>query len=168
MGMGSMTLGIRNMNDVRQRCRINEAGCWIWAGCVNQGSARATVQGKARTMAGVLYEMKHGKSIPKGHRYHAYCGDNLCMLHRKLVSMSDAVKSSPPANPLAKRMKIVATKMATRTIPQEAVDALRAAGKGNVERTARELGINVGSARSIASGHSRAPIAESSVWAWRP
>lgn len=161
--------GIHSLEDVRLRCRINEAGCWIWAAAVSYGSARATVKKKNRTMPGVLYELKHGgKSVPQGMRYHAYCGDNLCMRHRKLVPFSEAVSATPPANPMAKRLKIVATKTAIRTISQEAVDAIRAAGKGNVHKVAAEYGVNLGSARAIASGRSRAPIQSSSVFAWRP
>lgn len=160
--------GIKSLEDVRQRCRVNEAGCWIWAQAVSCGSARATVGGRNRTLPGVLYELKHKKPVPAGMRYHAYCGESLCMLHRKLVPISVAVAAAPPADPLAKRLKIVAKKRMTATIPQAAVDALRAAGKGNVHRVAAEHGVNLGSARAIAAGHSRAPIGGSSVFAWRP
>jgi hypothetical protein len=161
--------GIKTLRDVRERCRINEAGCWIWAGMVSCGSARATFARKQRTMAGVLYEIKHkGEKVPLGMRYHAHCGDNLCMLHRKLVTLSEACLATPPADPIARRLKIVATKRPTLTIPQKVVDAIRAAGKGNIHKTAREHGVNVGTARGIASGHKRAPISSSSVFAWRP
>lgn len=159
--------GIKKVSDIMDRCKINEAGCWVWAWCVSQGSARANIGGKNKTVPGILYSLRYGERVPNGMRYHAYCGDRLCMRHRKLVSISEAVAAAPARDMLKKRMAIKATKALKSNIPQEAVDRIRAAGKGNVERTARELGICLGTARAIACGDSRAPIG-SSVFEWRP
>ena len=162
--------GIRLVSDIMDRCKYDDiTGCYIWAGCVGQGSARANYGGNNIPVPGLLYPLRYNEKVPAGSRYHAYCGNNLCMKHRRLVSLSEGgAAASPAVDRFKYRMAVRSTKLKGSKISQEAVDKIRNAGKGNVESTARELGIALGTARSIACGGSRAPIAVPSVFSWRP
>ena len=57
-----MTKGIRTLKDIKQRCYVDERGCWIWKGCMANGAVPfANIGGgKYVTVMRYAYCLKNG------------------------------------------------------------------------------------------------------------
>lgn len=162
-----MRVGISKLSDVRDRCYIDDNGCWIWKGSVYAGTARAWYPAfrAVLPLAGILYHMRFGERVPPGTVYHATCGNRMCMKHREVVSKSTASRLSPPADMTSKSAAISATMRRKSKFTQEQIAELKAAPYGERKRTAERLGIKYRSALRLIA---REGVRNSSVFAWRP
>lgn len=162
--------GMTTLSDVKDRCVIDEAGCWIWKGATWNGTARAYYKplGGNLTMPGVLYHMRFGKRIPHGVVYYPTCGNALCMRHREVGTRRDLNLACPVKNMTAMRAAVaVAKRRQSRYSAETIAELLRQTDEPLIEKTKR-LGMNHKSALNILNGKGWAGAPGSSVFAWRP
>jgi hypothetical protein len=85
-----MMTGIRTLQDIRDRCRIDEeTGCWIWA-MATSWSQKANCsrkklpvcyygpKGRNMSVIRLVVELRSGRPVPSSYRVWRTCGDEKC------------------------------------------------------------------------------------------
>lgn len=76
---------MRTLDEVKGRCRIDDDGCWIWAGAVGCSMPRIyapTHDGRMATHCGrkAVWQIEHpGERLPAGHLVFGTCGKDMCV-----------------------------------------------------------------------------------------
>jgi hypothetical protein len=175
---GAYLGGIRTVEDLRQRCRVDEdTGCWHWGLAMVQGhpkvhfvmdGVRTSTRGRRASL------LLAGKVILKGHVVFPVrkCHADDCMNpdharsgsranHGQYLKASGRAKT--PAKQAAARM---VSKTFRATINEEKAQAIRESTKSTYE-LAREYGIAQSAIWSIKAGRAWKPcVPASSVFAW--
>lgn len=77
--------GIKDLETMRNRCRIDEDGCWIYAGQVTRERSKKSASvyirqlEKTLSIGSAVHYIKTGRPTPKGWGNIAQCGKALCM-----------------------------------------------------------------------------------------
>lgn len=157
---------MRTIEEVRDRCFIDDEGHWIWRGAVSSGIARVyapdwtTLNGGMRSQAGrrgVWHIENPGKALPKGWRVFATCKEPLC-LNPKCAKVGTAVKQGATTTKLGKfknqPKRILANRMTakklTRVTPELAAEIL-SSNEGHTEFQ-RRTGIGRETVRRVRNG----------------
>ncbi len=85
--------GIKDLEGLRNHCRVTEDDCWIYSGKVNPArkgrspSIFLRLLGRAVSIGSAAHFVKYGRRTPKGYQYIAQCGHGHCANpdHRKLM-----------------------------------------------------------------------------------
>jgi len=189
---GAKCGGVRTLQDIKDRCYIDEGGCWIWRLAFRPGSGGRTAlpivnlppdvwgakyTGPAQRVAWIFA----GKKLGKGHMvYRAHCFNQRCCNPDHCAAGTDAEMGARVAASgiwKGRPNRAIANKRnsATQTIPASVVqrgEAMFQAG-ATLLGAAAELGIGKDTARKIMRGthmHStngQGVVANASVFAWR-
>jgi hypothetical protein len=152
---------------------IDEAGCWIWKGAMQQGRPRlwCCTTGKSGWASKVLHLLHTGTELKPGRLYYATCGRVECVNphHRKLGSPSDAGKVyCGGRKTAAQRATITLGHRRRQKLTQADVDEIRAAS-GSLREIGDRFGVHLSTVGRIKSGNRWAPVVSAaSVFAWRP
>jgi hypothetical protein len=167
--------GIRTLEDLRQRCRIDdETGCWVWADGLNgSGNPCARMPGAktSTTVGGILTALVGSPGA--GRYWVAACGNAMCMRraagHRVPGTRSEQAKRAKPKLTTLQRANIAAGRNAGSRMSVADVRAIRSGEVSTVE-AAQKHGITVSYAWAIRVGVKRAFCGEipgSSVFTMR-
>jgi hypothetical protein len=85
--------GIKDLETLRNHCRVTEDGCWVYAGKTNPARVGRSVSvylralGKVLSIGSAVHYVKTGKQTPSGYHNVAQCGEGLCCNpdHRKIM-----------------------------------------------------------------------------------
>ncbi len=176
--------GVRTLDDVRDRCRIDdETGCWVWAMACSGRSPRAHVRAgvigdKAgvTTVARLSWVLSGRELAPKHHVYRlACCGEPLCVNPDHLgagtrAAMSSAVLARGGYH-TAKLQLVRRAGNLAQALPLETVQAVQRSieGGASVAAASREHGVHERTASAIAKGrhiHQRPEVRGASVFSW--
>lgn len=85
--------GIATVEDIRQRCFVNEAGCWIWRyACNSQGTPQAwyPARGITTSVTSIAHSISKGCEIPKGKLWRPTCHEAHCVNpeHQRYITRS--------------------------------------------------------------------------------
>jgi hypothetical protein len=93
--------GIRTIEDIRQRCAIDEAGCWVWRRATTTSGGRPAAYlpaiGRAGTISHAL-KLIGGKTSSRSY-YPAKCMNRLCCnpAHQALMTKSQMTRITTPS-----------------------------------------------------------------------
>lgn len=158
--------GIRTLDDLRQRCVVTDAGCWLWKGALSHGKPAVWLPDHGcRSMPAALSIILTGKPLPKGQTYRAACGDPMCASpfpgHRHRSTVSRVMRELRPTLDAAHRAKIAAAKRAQCAKLSHAIAAeIRASSEPNVV-LAERYGVHHSRISVIRAGRGWAPVANS-------
>lgn len=152
--------GVRELEDIRLRCRINDDGCWIWAGSLNQaGMPQVRIGARTCYAHRVAYTLG-GKAIPTGYIVYHACGKTACCnpAHLRTGKRGAQQLASFARGTHARGMKhALACRRTPEKLTEEAVREIRsryAAGE-SPNRFAAEYGVHFSHAYRIARGEVR-------------
>lgn len=118
--------GIRTIEDVRDRCYVDESDCWHWRGATTLGSPVMWVPavGKVMTLGSTLTFFVTG-ARNAGIRWRAKCGNRLCCnpSHRTRMTHSALMASAGIKRTAAQAQR---NRMIPRRYSDEMVAAIRA------------------------------------------
>lgn len=155
--------GIKDLDTLRNHCRLDDDGCWIYAGVVNpkrkgrSPSIYIRQLGKALSIGSAIHYIKTGKTTPKGYHNVAQCGNQLCcnLDHRKLMRSGGhmAVKS---------RLGLVPAEFADNLIPKprkltdaEVVEIYNTRHEVTTKQVMEKFGISESYACALRAGQRR-------------
>lgn len=176
--------GIRTIEDIRQRCSIDEAGCWVWRRATTTAGGRPAAYlpaiGRVGTIAHAL-KLINGKTCERSY-YPAKCQNRMCCnpAHQLLLTRSQLTKLTTPKPSLLTRGRMAvgrARAAPLRLLPEQYMEIR---GSTMLLREIQErYGVSRCYASQLRSG--AAPIFKtlagggaqhvapgSSVFAWRP
>ena len=176
--------GIRTLERLRERCRIDEeTGCWHWGLAISQGSPTVCLihpetgvrlKMRGRRAALVLHL---GKELPKGHSTYAAacctsfdCVNPAHCRHGSRVQVGAAHAKSGLLKGDHRRTLVNRANMeARRRLSAQQVQTIRAGGKSDVA-FAKEFGVSAYAVWAAKKGHTHKhiPLVATSVFAWRP
>jgi hypothetical protein len=126
---GSMSSppGITTIEDIRQRCFVNEAGCWQWRyACNSQGTPQAWFPGRGITtsVTSIAHSISKGCEIPKGKLWRPFCAESHCVNpeHQRYTTRGRVMKGEKSAVHV---MKITIARRGRSKLTPEAVEDIR-------------------------------------------
>lgn len=176
--------GIRTIDDIRQRCVIDEAGCWVWRRATTTAGGRPAAYlpeiGRVGTISHA-FKLINGKACSRAY-FPAKCLNRLCCnpAHQLLLDRSQLAKLTTPAPSLLTlgRMAAGRARVAPLKLKPEQYLEIRGSTMLLTEIVER-YGISYGYASQLRSGS--APIFKtlagsgvqhvapgSSAFSWRP
>lgn len=160
--------GIRTVEDLRGRCRIDdETGCWLWAGAKRASAPSVWIPGHGACAMPKAIALLTGKTLERKRVMVPTCGRVDCAnpAHRKEGSYSELWKLLRPSLTPKHRAKITAaTRLALGKITPEIAEQIRAAEGSNAAVGAR-FGIHETQTSRIRRGDAWAALPGSSVFA---
>lgn len=169
---------IRTIEDIRQRCMIDEAGCWVWAGYCRPKTGRPAMRmevepGKARCvqLSIALHLIKTGRlPAPDARIYHpAVCRNIRCCnpAHQKLMTKSQ-INMLVGGHSAAARAKISAANFGKGKLSMQDRAEILGSHRPLTEIMDR-YGISLGYASQLRRGTvGNRQISGASVFSWRP
>ncbi len=179
--IGTYLGGIRTIEDVRLRCRIDEeTGCWIWGLCKYKDMpiATVTVDGKRETMTGrrAVATLKAGKKPSKDKFVFASkkCHQKHCVNpdHIRIGSRLDHGEYLRRTGQSKSERKLAACRSNIRKtrakLSIEAARNIRGSDESAIE-LAKKYGVDVSSIRKVRLGQTwREHTSGASVFSWNP
>ena len=168
-----MRSGIRSLDDLKDRCRIDEeTGCWIWAGAANaDGQATVWVPAlrKTTSLGSAISLLTTGRPTRGGLFMRPVCGRKLCANpeHRQLATQSTAMRAARPTLDPLHRAKISASMRARSRLKPEDVEAIRASDATDVALGER-FRVDNTTISNIRCGRTWRDSSGASVFNWRP
>lgn len=144
--------GIHTIEDIRQRCSINEAGCWVWRMATASASGRPAAYIPALGRVGTIGQalMVLGGKSGKRSYYPAKCRNKLCCNpeHQSLMTRSQVtLLTAKPKSPLT-IARIARTKAKNAPLKLTADQYLEIRGS---KKLLREIQAEYGISRCYAS-----------------
>ena len=183
MKEGQYLGGVRDLEDLRQRCRMKECGCWEWAYSTSSNgrpSISMVINGKRTNMNGrrAALTLARPTPIPKDKVAVATddCPNGLCVnpAHCKLVTLSElrqrtAKKATPELRAAWVKNGLSQIGRLAKLTPEQ-VQEIRAS-KLTPKEIAEKYGTCFSNVHRILSGtawRNAGAMNESSVFTWRP
>lgn len=167
--------GIRDLDDLRARCWIDEiTGCWHWRGG-RDGDGRPALwlpaQGRRTSLGVALRWFVHGELPRPGSAYHPVCGTKNCAnpKHRRDGTRATQMRAARIERSPLVRARMTIARRAAGKLSDADVAAIQA-HPGPLRVIAEQFGITPGYACEIRRGKRRgAPVRKAaSVFDWRP
>jgi hypothetical protein len=176
--------GIRTIDDIRQRCVIDEAGCWVWRHATTTANGRPAAYipeiGRVGTIAHA-FKLINGKTCSRSY-FPAKCMSRLCCnpAHQQLLTRSQLTKMTTPAPSLLTRGRMAAGRARVAPLKLKPEQYLEIRGSTML---LREIMLHYGVSRcyasqlrsgvapifrSLAGGGTQHVAPGSSVFSWRP
>lgn len=182
MKAGTYQGGVRSLEDLRQRCRIDEeTGCWLWSMSVDaDGMAhlRMLIDGKRRSIKGrrAAVLLSRPQDLTPGRVvYRAPCCPNAhcvrpthCLVGDQAESQAAAAKRNAPRLQALWAKKANSQVERLRKLTDEQVAEVRASDESDAE-LGKRFGVRAESIKNIRTFKSFAPrlVANASVFAWK-
>lgn len=149
--------GIRTIEDIRLRCKIDEdIGCWIWAGANSNGLPCTWFPPlrKTTSLGVAICYIRTGKPPPRGTCWHSVCGNKACVnpKHRKAGNRSSQMLAAG-----LKRCALVRAKISRgkRVLTDQQISEIRASHGQPLKELAVRFGITPNYVSEIRSGYAR-------------
>lgn len=171
--------GIRTLDDLRKRCRIDEeTGCWVWGLSSTQGSATVhfVVEGKTCKMRGprAAATIARGKLIAARYKCWSTCGCELCVNPAHVATGTRAAHGaymvkSGRSRTLAKQLSARSAAKKRRKLTQEQANEILHSPEP-IEAIAKRMNVSRYAVWCIRQGKSWRgdTAANASVFTWRP
>lgn len=167
---GSYLGGIRSLHDLRERCVIDDSGCWLWPGAMAGGVTPCfRVHQLGRSVAGGagICFLKTGELPAPGVVWHRTCDHARCVrpTHRiEGTRKSQMARLIGTERPAMVRVRIAVAKRASSKLSDAAVDVIRA-GEGTATAAGARHGCTTAHASRIRRHEVRRSLA-ASVYGW--
>lgn len=157
--------GVRTIDDLRDRCRVDEAsGCWHWAGAVNgdgQPSLWLPVARKRMTLGRAIGWLKTGAEPAAGAVWFCTCSTKHCAnpKHRRKGTKSDAMLAAGLTKSPLTRARMAEARRKRGKLTPEAVEDIRTS-VDPLRVAAERHGVSKSMAWRIRIGHRWQHVAE--------
>lgn len=165
--------GIRTMDDIKARCRIDtETGCWVWAGAMQRGTPRVWLPSfGVQSMSGALQWLIHGTRPLSGLMLVPTCRNPACAnpKHREWGTRSDLFSILRPKLAADHRARIGAGKRKVSLLYSPELHHEIMTTKEPIKDMAARLGVHFTHLYRIRRGKAwQASACASSAFTWRP
>lgn len=176
MSLGKKYGGIRTVEDIRERCFVDEeSGCWHWRGGGKvSGSPSMWLPdlGRSSTMSQALCITTKGRPLKENEYFRWKCKTPYCgnPEHNKCVTLSTLRKEQAGKRVSAYRSKISKTMRDRSVITDEQIAELRESSDTAAE-LAKRYGISRSYVNKLRASVRRLPLdvaPNASVFHWRP
>lgn len=164
---GAYLGGIRTVEDLRQRCCIDDdTGCWHWGGATSNGLPimRIPALGRSTTSGAAICMLVTGKTPAPGVFWYRRCQSRDCVNpdHRVIGNKSRTMKARKFKHSAQTK---AALSLSRRRVPEEVIEAIRTSDDSPQEAAERH-GVHLSYVYRVRRGESRRPVV-SSVFQWR-
>lgn len=156
-------------DDLKDRCRINDEGCWLWAGAKSKGVPRIWAPdhtkhgGEKHTQTGrrAMWHVNTGKPIPNGWRVFGTCEEATCINPDHMVCRPVAEQGAKVAKSGKLRgnvRKIAASRATGRKrshLTPDLISIIRTSPKSGLQLE-REMGIDHRTISKVRTGKATA------------
>ena len=163
--MNGKSHGIRDVEDVRQRCHCTPDGCWIWRGATSAGNPCARIDGHSTPVRRWVHLRHHG--IASSDRVVVSdCGTPLCVApeHSRRITLSEASRRKASRAHMRQVLRANGKRRGDQVVtPRETVETIeRMLAEGQRHRDiVAVLGVGRLVVRKVANGRHRYSAARS-------
>ena len=162
--------------NILARCEP-DGDCQVWQLTMSSDGRplwRFDQKGRQHPVRRLMWELQHGKPMPKGRFACAGCDTYGCVVHIKALTRSEQMLAASAAGrtggpkhsaALARARRRLSTKMTTEKVEQM---KLRRADGASYPHRAREFGVHTSFAHKVCTGLAWAPVVGASAFTFRP